>query len=102
MAEPVLGASRPRDCSMLRPLKRDEGWHESVKLQRIADHFIFKVEAVGMLTPREIVGEAFRTLREKAESFTDALDKHEANVVGGGGGGEDFDEEEDDIEAMVS
>eukprot|EP00618_Florenciella_parvula_P026015 CAMPEP_0119488184 /NCGR_PEP_ID=MMETSP1344-20130328/14043_1 /TAXON_ID=236787 /ORGANISM="Florenciella parvula, Strain CCMP2471" /LENGTH=188 /DNA_ID=CAMNT_0007523117 /DNA_START=24 /DNA_END=590 /DNA_ORIENTATION=+ len=100
VAAPVLGASRPRDCSMLRPLKRNEEWHESVKLQRIADHFIFKVEAVGMLTPREIVSEAFRTIREKAESFTQALDKHEANVPGGVG--QDFDEEEDDIEAMVS
>ena len=32
---------------------RSEGWTESVHLKRRADHFIFSVEAVGVITPVE-------------------------------------------------
>lgn len=44
--------SRQRDCTMCRECIREPGWSEKVSLSRIADHFIFNIESVGMLPPK--------------------------------------------------
>lgn len=44
--------ARPRDCTMCRECIREPGWSEKVSLSRIADHFIFGIESVGMLPPK--------------------------------------------------
>lgn len=44
--------ARPRDCTMCRECIREPGWNEKVSLSRIADHFIFGIESVGMLPPK--------------------------------------------------
>jgi hypothetical protein len=87
---------------MCRECIRLEGWDSRVALNRVADHYIFKVrvpapgasatalslslslsllgarrqvEAVGMLSPREIVKEAIGVLKEKCELFLRELDQ---------------------------
>lgn len=97
--EPQAVVARPRNCSMCRECIRREGWDEKVRLARVADHFIFKVEAVGMLTPKQVVKQAFQVLKDKCEAFTRELEDAEA------GGDEDGAVEmgaADDVEAMVS
>lgn len=37
---------------MCRECIREPGWSEKVSLSRIADHFIFGIESVGMLPPK--------------------------------------------------
>eukprot|EP00615_Pteridomonas_danica_P002955 CAMPEP_0114337430 /NCGR_PEP_ID=MMETSP0101-20121206/6353_1 /TAXON_ID=38822 ORGANISM="Pteridomonas danica, Strain PT" /NCGR_SAMPLE_ID=MMETSP0101 /ASSEMBLY_ACC=CAM_ASM_000211 /LENGTH=267 /DNA_ID=CAMNT_0001469653 /DNA_START=207 /DNA_END=1010 /DNA_ORIENTATION=+ len=69
-----VAVSRPRDCSVCRECIRLEGWSDKVKLSRVPNHFIFKVETVGMLTPRQIVVESLRILREKCEVFLAIVD----------------------------
>lgn len=44
--------ARPRDCTMCRECIREPGWSDKVSLTRIADHFIFGIESVGMLPPK--------------------------------------------------
>lgn len=52
---PTAVVARPRDCSMCRECIRGEGWTESVRLLRKADHFIFTVESVGSISTQDIV-----------------------------------------------
>lgn len=61
--------ARPRDCTMCRECIRREGWADRVHLRRVAHHFIFTVESSGCLPPEDIVLEAIRVLREKAQKF---------------------------------
>ena len=48
----LIKVARPRDCTMCRECIREPGWSEKVSLTRIADHFIFGIESVGMLPPK--------------------------------------------------
>ena len=65
--------SRPRDCTMCRECIRKEGWTDRVQLKRVADHFIFRVESVGSISPEKIVQSAIGVLREKAYKFQDLV-----------------------------
>lgn len=73
--------SRPRDCSVCRECIRLEGWVDRVRLTRVPDHFIFKVESVGMLSPREIVEEAIAVLKKKCTDFLEILDGADGDEV---------------------
>ena len=58
------------------------GWGERVRIERVANHFIFTVESTGALTSRELVVEALRILAGKAREL-----QREVGGAGGGGGG---------------
>jgi DNA-directed RNA polymerase I and III subunit RPAC1 len=89
--------ARPRDCTVCRECIRQEGWVGKVRLARVPDHFIFKVESVGMLSPRDIVKESFRILKEKCDNFLEILDGSSNGAEGAGA-----EDEEDDVAAMLS
>ena len=42
--------------------------------QAVTDHFIFKVESTGTMSPKDIVKESLRILKEKCDSFLEVLD----------------------------
>ena len=88
--------ARPRDCSVCRECIRLEGWSEKVRLTRVPEHFIFKVESVGMLAPRDIVKESIRILKEKADGFLAILDGSSE------GAEEEVADEGDDIADMMN
>lgn len=53
-ARSTTKVARPRDCTMCRECIREPGWSDKVSLSRVADHFIFGIESVGMLPPKVI------------------------------------------------
>eukprot|EP01083_Nonionella_stella_P196974 724458_1 len=69
--------SRPRDCTMCRECIREPGWEDRVKLLRKRDHFIFKVESVGMFKAKELFGEAVKVLKKKCLNLLTEMDSME-------------------------
>lgn len=63
----------PRACTMCRECIRDPAWTERISLKRRADHFIFTVETVGMLTPLQLVTEGLGVLSDKIDVVLAAL-----------------------------
>lgn len=57
----------PYACTMSRNFMRSPKLKEAIRLTRVADHFIFSVESVGMLPASTIVAEAIRILRDKTD-----------------------------------
>ncbi len=82
----------PRNCSMCRECIRGDGWGERVSLRRVRDHFIFSVETVGAYTPVEVVREALKILKSKAETLKEQL-------LGQNKDDEEEEEEEEEEEA---
>eukprot|EP00903_Cladosiphon_okamuranus_P005518 g5496.t1 len=76
--------ARPRDCTMCRECIREPGWSDKVALSRIADHFIFGIESVGMLSPKELLKGSIQVLRQKCDSMIAEVEAFESGV--------DFDE----------
>ena len=69
-------AARPRDCTMCRECIRSaDGEDGRVRLSRVADHFIFSVESVGIIRPEEIVRQAIEGLKTKCETMTDEIER---------------------------
>ena len=94
-APPPLCAARPRACTMGRvPVVSDEQWAKRVRLERVANHFLFTVESTGVVPPERILRDAISVLHDKAAKFVQELDA--AERVAGGGGGDDGDDDEDD------
>jgi len=63
-------------CTMSRNYMRNPYLKEAVKITRIPNHFIFNVEAVGMLPAAVIVAESLRVLKNKAEKLNSLLEDH--------------------------
>ena len=59
----------PYACTMSRNYMRNPVLAKSIKMSRIADHFIFSVESVGTYSPGVLVAEALRTLQRKCHSL---------------------------------
>lgn len=94
--------ARPLPCSMVRDITRKPGWSKRVTLEREADHFMFKVEPVGMLSPTEIVKGALKKLKEKCVSFEEALDEVDGSAMDEDEESLSGDEDEDeDVEDML-
>ena len=75
MPPPGTNLARPRPCTMgLMGTHQSEGWADRVVMTRIPDHFIFKVESTGTMSPKDIVKESLRILKEKCDSFLEVLD----------------------------
>ncbi len=64
--------ARHDTCS--REVLRHEDLKECVKLSRVRNHFIFKVESTGALPPNTLVTEAIKVLMSKARHFLQELD----------------------------
>jgi DNA-directed RNA polymerase I and III subunit RPAC1 len=77
--------ARPRDCTMCRECIRTDEWENRVQLSRLKYHYIFSIEAVGMLKPEDIFREGLRILYEKCMKHAKAVhqqldDSDEANT----------------------
>ncbi|CAD6215541.1 GSCOCG00000350001-RA-CDS [Cotesia congregata] len=70
--EARLVDARYDNCS--RNVFRHESLKNSVKLERIADHFIFNVESVGAVEPGVLFLQAVKVLKKKCRTFLDELD----------------------------
>lgn len=76
--------ARPRDCTMCRECIREPGWSDKVSLSRTADHFIFDIESVGMLSPKQLLKDSIQVLRQKCDTLISEVEAYEIGV--------DFDE----------
>lgn len=73
-------AARPRDCTMCRECIRLDGWKDTVRLKRKADHFIFSIESSGCIPPETIFREAINILKEKSLKFQVLVDEYESQL----------------------
>ncbi|CAD6215549.1 GSCOCG00000359001-RA-CDS [Cotesia congregata] len=64
----------PRYDSCSRNVFRHESLKNSVKLERIADHYIFNVESIGAVEPGVLFLQAVKVLKDKCRTFLDELD----------------------------
>ena len=53
------------NCTMCRECVRDPEQEPKIKLQRVRDHYIFTIEAVGQLSPPEIFRRGIHQLKQK-------------------------------------
>jgi len=60
-------------CTMSRNYMRNPRLAESLKFERIGDHFIFSVESSGAMTAAEIVLKALDILKCKSQTLKDAV-----------------------------
>jgi DNA-directed RNA polymerase I and III subunit RPAC1 len=74
--------SNPYACTMSRNYMRNPVLKESIKMNRIPNHFIFNVESVGMMEPAVIVAEALKILKEKCEKVVELADGALASMEG--------------------
>ncbi len=65
----------PYACTMSRNYMRNPELKKAVKISRKPDHFIFSVEAVGMLPASTIVAESIRVLRDKCQNVIRLADE---------------------------
>jgi len=65
----IAKVARPRNCTMCRECIREEGNEDRIRLERVADHFIFQVESVGIMPAQRIVKEAIHVLKEKCHEL---------------------------------
>lgn len=72
--------SNPYACTMSRNYMRNPVLKESIKMERIPNHFIFNVESVGMMEPAVIVAESLRILKEKCERVVELAEGAEASM----------------------
>jgi DNA-directed RNA polymerase I and III subunit RPAC1 len=66
-----------RNCSLCLECVRREGWENAVRLERVADHYIFSVESTGVMSPAMIVVRALEVLQEKCREHRLRLEKKE-------------------------
>ncbi len=67
--------SNPYACTMSRNYMRNPELKKAVKIYRRPDHFIFSVEAVGMLPASTIVAESIRVLKDKCQNVLRLADE---------------------------
>ena len=69
-----------RNCTTCRECIRPEKFKDKIELGKIKDRFEFHVESVGIYKPQEIVVEALKKLKEKAQFWLDVLEQeHEGD-----------------------
>jgi DNA-directed RNA polymerases I and III subunit RPAC1 len=66
--------SDSRKCTTCRECVRHDKFKDKIEIAKIKDKFEFHVESVGMYAPQDIVIEAFKKLKEKANFWIDVLD----------------------------
>jgi len=65
----------PYACTMSRNYMREPVLDKSIRMSRIADHFIFSVESVGAYRPGVLVSEALNVLQQKCQHVMDLMDE---------------------------
>ena len=50
---------------------------KSIRMSRIADHFIFSIESVGAYKPAVLLAEALRVLQGKCQNLIHNLEEHD-------------------------
>jgi len=65
----------PYACTMSRNYMREPKLKESLRITRMANHFIFSIESVGMLPPGVILTESLKILQEKCRNLIRMLDE---------------------------
>ncbi len=69
-----------RKCTTCRECIRPEKFKDVVDLGKIKDRFEFHVETVGVYQPADLVIEALKKLKEKANHWLEVLENQDANV----------------------
>ncbi len=63
----------PRKDTVSREVLRHKEFEDIVKLTRVRDHFIFNIEATGVISPQDLFRQAIKVLIEKARIVRQAL-----------------------------
>ncbi|KAJ1675529.1 DNA-directed RNA polymerase core subunit rpc40 [Spiromyces aspiralis] len=63
----------PRKDTVSREVLRHKEFANKVKLGRVRDHFIFKIESVGAIPPQEILSQALEILMGKCQAVRQAV-----------------------------
>jgi DNA-directed RNA polymerase I and III subunit RPAC1 len=71
----------PYACTMSRNFMRNPVLKKAVKLTRRADHFIFSIEAVGMLPAATILAESLKVLKDKCQNTIRLADEDMENEL---------------------
>ena len=71
--EAFVKDARNDACS--RNVFRHEDLKDSVELTKVRDHFIFNIESVGAVPPKDLVPMALDVLIAKCDYFIDILEK---------------------------
>ena len=71
--EAYVKDARNDACS--RNVFRHDDLKDCVELSKVRDHFIFNVESVGAVPPKDLVPMALDVLIEKCDYFIDILEK---------------------------
>jgi hypothetical protein len=58
---------------------RHDKFKDKIEVAKIKDKFEFHIESVGIYKPEDIVVEAFKKLKEKANFWLDVLQQEEHN-----------------------
>eukprot|EP01122_Echinamoeba_exundans_P011954 TRINITY_DN4905_c0_g1_i1.p2 TRINITY_DN4905_c0_g1~~TRINITY_DN4905_c0_g1_i1.p2 ORF type:complete len:400 (+),score=94.41 TRINITY_DN4905_c0_g1_i1:87-1202(+) len=74
-ALPRARVKNPRSCTVCRECIRDKEWADNIKITRKRDHFIFTIESVGQIPPREIFEAAIKVFLTKIEILSAQLGK---------------------------
>ena len=61
-------------CTMSRNYMRSEVLKESISIDRVPDHFIFSIEAVGMMSAVDVLLEAIEVLKGKCERLSKLIE----------------------------
>ena len=76
-----VGASRrgyELKCTTCRECIRHEKFREVVDLGKIKDRFEFHIETIGVYRPEELVVEALKKLKEKAQHWLEVIEQQES------------------------
>ena len=64
-------------CTMSRNYMRNPVLDKSIRMSRIADHFIFSIESVGAYRPGVLLSEALNVLQQKCQHVIDLMDEQQ-------------------------
>ena len=67
----------PYACTMSRNYMRNPILDQSIRMSRIADHFIFSIESVGAYRPGVLLSEALNVLQQKCQDVMDLMDEQQ-------------------------
>ncbi|KAA0154340.1 hypothetical protein FNF27_06703 [Cafeteria roenbergensis] len=79
---PRAVVAQPRACTMCRECLRPAGWAQRVRLRKVNDHFLFRVESTGALPAATLVEMALEIFAEKARNAKEALEAAVAAASG--------------------
>ncbi|KAI8393375.1 RNA polymerase I 140 kDa subunit [Radiomyces spectabilis] len=79
--EKIAKVVNARKDTVSREVLRHKEFENKVRLTRVRDHFIFKVESTGIYPPEELFGLAVNVLMEKIKAIQPALERATSNEI---------------------